>query len=249
MRAGHLLALVQLLGGAELGPLGMTEAGVVVEAHLGVEGVHSAVGPEDERVDLGEVAVARREAAVELHQHVGGAVDRRWVELGVDARLAGDGWREAVDRVDVQHHDRRRVLLGHDLDLDATLGREHEQVVLRRAVEAERRVVLLGDVGRVLHPDALHEVALDVHAEDVPGVRAHLVGVVGELDATRLPASADLHLGLHDHRVARLVGLNHGLVDRHRHAARRHGDAVPGEVLLALVFEQVHAVSLSASIV
>jgi hypothetical protein len=49
-------------------------------------------------------------------------------------------------------------------------------------------------------------VALDVHAEDVAGVLAHLVGVVGQLDAAGLAAAADLDLGLDHHRVADAVG-------------------------------------------
>ena len=73
---GQPLALVELLGGPVLVPLRMAERGVVVEAHLGVERVHLAVGREDERVDLGQVAVALGEAAVQLHEDVGGAVDR-----------------------------------------------------------------------------------------------------------------------------------------------------------------------------
>ena len=44
-------------------------------------------------------------------------------------------------------------------------------------------------------------------------MRAHLVGVVGELDAAGLAAAADLHLGLDDDRVAGRVGLGDGLVD------------------------------------
>ena len=56
--AGQLLALVEHLGGLELLPLGVAELGVVVEAHLGVEGVDPPVGREDQRVDLGQVAVA-----------------------------------------------------------------------------------------------------------------------------------------------------------------------------------------------
>ncbi len=45
------------------------------------------------------------------------------------------------------------------------------------------------------------------------GVVAHLVGVVGELDAARLAAAADLHLGLDDHRVADPLGGGDGVVD------------------------------------
>ena len=83
--ARQLLALVELLGGPVLLPLGMAEVGVVVEADLGVECVHAAVGPQDQRVDLGEVAVAFGEAAVQLDEDVGGTVDRRRVELRVDS--------------------------------------------------------------------------------------------------------------------------------------------------------------------
>ena len=61
---------------------------------------------------------------------------------------------------------------------------------------------------------APHDVALDVHAEDVAGVVAHLVGVVGQLDAARLASAAHLHLRLDDDGVARLLGLAHRLVDR-----------------------------------
>ena len=60
---------------------------------------------------------------------------------------------EPVDRVDVDLGDRVRVLLGDHLDLDATLRGEHPEVLLRRAVERERRVVLLVDVARALDPD------------------------------------------------------------------------------------------------
>ena len=63
---GQLLPLVEHLGAAELVPLGMAEGGVVVEADLGVEGVDLALGREDQRVDLGQVAVALDVAAVEL---------------------------------------------------------------------------------------------------------------------------------------------------------------------------------------
>ena len=103
--AGQLLALVELLGGAELVPLGMAERGVVVQADLGVEGVHAAVRAEDERVDLGQVAVALGEAAVQLHEHVGHTVDGFGVDLGATAASRAVASGEAVDRVDVQHHD------------------------------------------------------------------------------------------------------------------------------------------------
>ncbi len=79
--------------------------------------------------------------------------------------------------------------------------------------------------------------ALDVHSQDVGGVQPGLGRIVGELDATRFAATADLHLRLDHDGVAGGIGLADGLVDRGRHTARRHGDVEAGEVLLALVLE------------
>ena len=84
------------------------------------------------------------------------------------------------------------------------------------------------------------DVALDVDAEDVAGVLADLVGVGGELHAAGLAATADVHLGLHHHRVADRVGGGDGLVDRVDRATVGHRDAERGEELLALVFEKIH---------
>ena len=131
---------------------------------------------------------------------------------GLDPRAALR-FAEAVDGIDVDACDRVGVLLRDLLDLDAALRGEHAEVLLRAPVERERRVVLLGDVGRVLDPHDVHDVALDVHAEDVPGVRAHLVGVGRELDAAGLAAPAHLDLRLHDDRIADPLGGGHRGVD------------------------------------
>ena len=205
---GHLLALVAHLGEAsELVPLGVTELGVVVEGDLGVEGVHLAGRLEDQRVDLGEVAVALGVAAVELHEDVDGAVGGARGQLGgVDPGLACRRPVEAVDRVDVQILAMASGLLSATASISTPPSADSmQQVLLGGTVEREAGVVLLVDVRRLLDPDALDDVALDVHAEDVAGVLAHLGLVVGELDAAGLAAAADLHLGLDDHGVAGLV--------------------------------------------
>jgi hypothetical protein len=118
-------------------------------------------------------------------------------------------------------------------------------VLLGGTVEREAGVVLLGDVGGDLDPDDLDDVALDVEPEDVAGVLAGLVGVVGQLHAARLAAATDLHLGLDDDRVADAVGDRDGVVDVCRFAALSvgtvgHGNAVLRKELLALILEQVH---------
>ena len=87
---GQLLAVVEHLGRLVLGPLGVAELGVVVEADLGVEGVDLAGRLEDQRVDLGQVAVALDEAA---RRAARGCRRRRRAalgsSLGVDGRLRG----------------------------------------------------------------------------------------------------------------------------------------------------------------
>ena len=124
----------------------------------------------------------------------------------------------------MQLDDGIRVLRRDFLDLDPALGRQHQQVLLGGAVEGEAGVVLLVDVRGPLDPHSFDAVSLDVHAEDVPGVEADLVGVVGELDPTRLAAAPDLHLRLHDDRVSGRFGLRHRLVDGLGDATRADGD-------------------------
>ena len=92
-------------------------------------------------------------------------------------QVPGVGLGETDRRVDVQAGDGLGVLVGDRLDLHAALGRHHGQVLLGRPIQGEAGVVLLGDVRGVLDPQAAHHVALDVEAEDVAGVQAHLVGV------------------------------------------------------------------------
>ncbi len=77
----------------------------------------------------------------------------------------------------------------------------------------------------------------------LPACVADLVGVVGELDAAGLAAAADLHLGLDDDRVAGLVRpASTASSTVSAGAARLTRDVVAGEVLLALVLEEIHVV-------
>jgi hypothetical protein len=114
-------------------------------------------------------------------------------------------------------------------------------MLLGRSIEGERGVVLLGDVRRVLDPDALDDVSLDVEAQDVPGVESYLVDVVGELDPAGLAATTDLDLGLHDNRVAGGVSCRDGLVNSVGDPSRGDRDAEGRKELLPLILEKIHA--------
>ena len=116
-------------------------------------------------------------------------------------------------------------------------------MLLGRTIEGERGVVLLGDVAGSFDPHPLDDVALDVHAQDVGGVQSGLGGVIGQLDAAGLATTTDLHLRLDDDRVPGHLCGGDGLVDGVRHVAGADGNVVTGEVLLALILEQVHTPS------
>ena len=132
------------------------------------------------------------------------------------------------------------IASGHRLDLHAALNRQHPQVLTGRPVEREAGVVLLGDVGGLLDPEAVHDVARDVEAQDVGRAPEHLVGVRGQLHATGLAPASGVDLGLHHHRQPEPLGRGHRLVRRERHLAQRNRQSAPGEQLLALMLEQIH---------
>ncbi len=155
-------------------------------------------------------------------------------------QAAGGGLVEAVDGIDPDLGDGVGVLLGDGLDLDAAFLGQHAEVLLGAAIEREAGVVLLGDVGGLLDPDPLDDVALDVEPQDVAGVLADGVDVGGELHTPGLAATTGVDLGLDHDRRAESLGSGDGFVDAERDLARRGGHSVGSEELLPLVFEQIH---------
>ena len=132
------------------------------------------------------------------------------------------------------------VLLRDLLDLDAALRREHEERLLRAAIERDREVVLLRDVGGLLDPELVDDVAVDVQAEDVLRLRLGVGRVVGELDAARFAAPAGQDLSLDDDGAADVLGRLARLLGSRREAAFRDGNPDPVEELLALVLVEIH---------
>jgi hypothetical protein len=108
------------------------------------------------------------------------------------------------------------------------------------AVEHERRVVLLVDLARSLHVELVHGEALDVHAEDRPGLLLGLLAVMRELDAARLAAPPDQDLRLDHARVPELLGGGDRFLDGLGGLAVGDRDAMLSEELLALILEQIH---------
>ncbi len=92
----------------------------------------------------------------------------------------------------------------------------------------------------MLDPQFAHGVAVDIHAQDVGRVRAHLGLVGGELHAADLAAAADQDLRLDDDRIADLAGCCDGVLDGLDDVPRGDLEAVSREQLLALILEKVH---------
>src|SRR5579864_1086415 len=80
----------------------------------------------------------------------------------------------------------------------------------------------------------------NIHTEDVPRMASYLLGVVGALDATALTAPTDLHLGFDHDWISHPIRSRHRLIHRVGDPTGRHWDAKAGEVLLALVLEEIH---------
>ena len=140
----------------------------------------------------------------------------------------------------METNERVRVLLRDLLDLDAALRREHEERLLRAAVERDGEVVLSLDVRRLLDPELADDVAVDVEPEDVACLRLGVGGIVGELDAAGLAAAAGEHLRLDDDGAAELLGRLARLLRRRREPAVRDRDPDAPEEILALVLVKVH---------
>ncbi len=154
--------------------------------------------------------------------------------------LAGERDVDALGRGDGHLGQPLGLGRGDLFDLHAALDRAHRQVGAVGAVEQERDVVLLGDVAGLGDQQLLHDVALDVQAEDVLRVGERVVGGGGVLHATGLAAAADLDLRLDHDGLADFLGDRLGVLGGVGDPAGRGRHVVLGEQLFRLIFEEVH---------
>ena len=131
----------------------------------------SLVGRAHQRVDLDQRGVLAVEDLPELLDGHGRGVEHLGGQMALLGDRAGLGLVDAGDGVDRDPGQRLGLLDGELLDLHAALDRAHGQVGAVGAVEQEGEVVLLGDVAGLGDQELLDDVALDVQAEDVLGVR------------------------------------------------------------------------------
>ena len=228
----------------------MAEERVVVEVDLRVERDDAVVAGHDERVHLEERAVALVEALVESLEELARLRHERRGHADAPRDLVGVLVGEAGEGIDRALVDLLGSLRGDFLDVHAALARCHQHRALHAAIDDERDVELLADVGAFLDEEPAHEASLwarlvrdQRHAEHLRGEIAHLVHRARELHAAALAAAAGVDLRLHDPDFpAQLLRRFHGLVDRERGKAPRGRHAVFAKEFLALVFVDVHGV-------
>src|SRR5579859_3935103 len=152
------------------------------------------------------------------------------VELEVERAAPGVG---------IEPGDRLRRLLCDLLDVHAAARRQHQDVGAGVAVDREAQVDLAVDLERRFAVDKRHLEALDVHADDLLGRLASVVGGACELDAAGFAPTADGDLRL-DRDGSEIGARPRRLVRGARDPAGRDGDAERRKHLFGLVLEQLH---------
>src|SRR5438128_2727078 len=212
----------------------MTILRVVVDDELGVSRDHAALFRDDERIDLDEFRILLPEQVIGVPDDgcelVSDLLGKRELlhEASEDVRLDPDDGRDVL-HVDLVARDR--------LDVDPALRARHEKRLSGRSIDGEAEVELPSDVQPLLEVHLFHAIPVDVHAEDLPGDRAGFVERLRGLDSAGLSASADEDLCLDHAGEGRIADVVRSRCD----GPPRNGDAIAGEDLLRLVFEELHA--------
>ena len=226
---------------------------VVVEVELGVDGHEPPFRGRGRHqgVDLGQAGVGLEKEPGQLEHDVRHLPDLPAGETELEGEgpgLVGLGSQERMKALLV---DRLGAVLGDRLDLHPALRRRDHRVALRRPIDGDGQVVLLGDVDR-----PRHEQPLDLqtfrrclrrdHAmrEHELGRLPHLLHGADQPHEPRLASAARVDLGL-DHHL-RILGaeeplrLRGGFLHRLHHRTRRGGNAGVGQKLAGLVFVDFH---------
>src|SRR3972149_5631863 len=156
--------------------------------------------------------------------------------------------READGGVDGEAVDALRGLGGHLLDVHAAGVGGHYKGEADGVVDDDAQVELAIHLELLLHQNAIDQAPLgpglvgdELHADDLAGGLAGLVGRIGELDAAAPAAAAGVEVGRGGDGGAEVGGDGGGLVGGGGHAAVGDGDAVAGEDFFGLVFVDFHA--------
>ncbi len=217
---------------------------VVVQRHLAVQREYLAVRRLDERVHLDERRVLGGENRPKLHEYVDDLISYICGEACRVRDLAGLREVGTFERINTDLGERLGAFLGELFDVDAAFDAGHREVAAVGAVQQVGDVILLADIARLGHQNAVDGVPLDVHAEDGCGLGGRLVRCLGELDAAGFAAPTGFDLRLDDHLRAEFGRDLPCFVWGLGHLARQDRHVMCGEELLRLVLHQIHVATV-----
>ena len=178
----------------------MTEQGVVVDGHLGVEREPVALSSQDKGVDLGQRRVFVQICVIQLPHHrrepchpVGGKSERK-------ADLPCLPGVQTEERVDEGANDPLWPVASDLFDVDTALRARHDHVLATCAIQGDPEIDLLGDVDGRRDQNLAHDVPANVETKNRRGDLAGFCRCAGELDAACLAAAASQYLGFYDDR-------------------------------------------------
>ena len=159
---------------------------------------------------------------------------------------------DANQRVDHLGDDLLGSGVSHFFDVHAAFARSDQGHLLRGAVGHQGHVQFVLDVGAVFDVQAANLLAFgarlvrdQLHAQDLFSQLLDVVDGLGNLHAAALATATCVDLGLdHPHGAAELLCSFHGFLHRESGNAARNGHTKLTQDFLALVFVNLHEVSL-----
>ena len=219
----------------------MAEQRIVIEHDLRIERDDASFPVDNERIDLDERGVLLAGQLLHFGENVGGLRSDGLVGINATRNVHRFLLRKTLLRINGVANDLLRGLCRHLFDVDAARsGGDHDHAP-RGAIEGHTEVGFGPDRRGLGDENFLHRPILDAQLEDFRRDLERLIGIVGQLDASRLPATTGVNLRFHDdapaelaRRFARLLGSVGD--DSHRHRNPRRG-----EKLFPLILVKIHA--------
>ena len=215
-----------------------------------------AVLRHDQRVDLDEREIPFQ---IELVQGARDALELRDLLARKSEAERESAALESLQprgRVDVDAQDPLRRLCGDLLDVHSACSRGDKRDAAPLAIEQQAEVQLTLDRAAGFDVDEIDRQSRSASLRSYETLSEHRSGRLAdfrcraaELDASRLSATAGMHLRFHDpDRSRKLAGRRHGLLLGRGDLAARNRHAVVGEDALRLVFVKIHHSIVTAAL-
>ena len=229
----------------------MPEHRIAIKIDLAIQRRQLAILGRDEGIDLQQRAVRLDKGAVQPSHKRDRLVDLRAFESQLERQLASLERLQTNYRLDIFLEDCVRILRRDFFNFHPARFRSHKHHLRRLAIHHDTEIKLAIDLRRFLNQQSLHFlpgrprlVRHQRHAKNVFGVLRGLFQRLRHLHPAALAAPSGMNLSLDDNGhiagTEKLFGSRIGLLQRGRHLACRHGNAILPEDLFRLVLVNFH---------